>query len=83
MHGQNTVWKNRKRKAQRGVRLLQFDINKRGGGQLVVVTVSVFFISFILKLQSPPPPVPLKNVILSGFSSYVSAKTLLKLLFSP
>lgn len=62
---------------------MQLDINKRGGRQLVVVIVSVFFISLIIKLQPPPHPVPLKNVILSEFSSYASAKTLLKLFFSP
>lgn len=59
------------------------DINKGGGGQLVVVVVSVFCIFFVLKLQPPPHPQPLKNVILSKFSSFASAKTLLKLFFSP
>lgn len=37
---------------------VQPDMNQGGGGQSVVVRISVFFISFILKLQPPPHKIP-------------------------
>lgn len=45
----------------------------------ISVRFSVFFVSFILKLQPPPHPAPEKNVILSEFFPHASTKTFLKL----